>query len=270
MDGMVSLTGLRRAAADGDPVTMVNAYDSSFGRLVDESAVDLILVGDSVGVTTLGYDGTDRVTVDEMVHHTAAVARSVDDTVVVADLPFGSYNASTEDAVRTATRLKKEGGADAVKLEGGSDVADATAAIDDGGIPVFGHVGVTPQTAEDLSVVGGSDDEADRVLDAATAVDDAGAVGVVLELVTRETAAAVTDAVDAMTLGIGAGPDCDGQVLTLHDLLGLQDVLPETAAGVRGTLAADVRDRLDAFDAAVTDGRFPGDDATPTADGDDS
>lgn len=260
---MVSLTALRRAAAAGDPVTMVNAYDSSFGRLVDESAVDAILVGDSVAVTTLGYDGTDRVTLDAMVHHAAAVTRSVEDTVVVADLPFGSYNASPADAVRAATRLKKEGGADAVKLEGGSEVADAVAAITDGGVPVMGHVGVTPQTAADLSVVGGTDAEADAVLDAATAVDDAGADGVVLELVTPDAAAAVTDAVDGFTLGIGAGPACDGQVLTLHDLLGLQDVLPETAAGIAGDLASDVRDRLDAFDAAVADGRFPGDDATP-------
>lgn len=247
---------------------MVNAYDSSMARLVDESDVDMILVGDSVGVTMLGYDGTDRVTLDELVHHASAVTRVVEDTFVMVDLPFGTYNVTAADAVRAANRLKKEGGADAVKLEGGAEVADAVSAITDGGIPVFGHVGVTPQTvgADGPSVRGRTAADARRVLDDARAVDDAGAVGAVVELVADEAAATVTESVEGITIGIGAGPNCDAQVVTLHDLLGLQDVLPETAAGVRANLGEEIVDHLDGFHAAVTDGEFPGSEATESMD----
>lgn len=263
---MTTLSSLERAVAADEPVTMVNAYDSSMARLVDESDVDMILVGDSVGITTLGYDGTDRVTVDEMVHHAAAVTRAVEETFVMVDLPFGSYNADPTSAVENATRLKKEGGADAVKLEGGSEVAEAVEAITDGGIPAFGHVGVTPQTAEDLEVRAATADGAERLVRDAEALEAAGVSGLVLELVASEAAAAVTEAVDAFTIGIGAGPDCDAQVVTLHDLLGLQDVLPETAAGVRADFGERIVDHLDAFHERVTSGDFPGDEATERMD----
>jgi 3-methyl-2-oxobutanoate hydroxymethyltransferase len=259
---MATLSSLQRSVAEGDPVTMVNAYDSSMARLVDRSDIDMILVGDSVGITTLGYDGTDRVTVDEMVHHAAAVTRAVEETFVVVDLPFGAYNTGPAAAVGNANRLKKEGGADAVKLEGAREVTDAVEAITDGGIPVFGHLGVTPQTAEDLDVRAATADGARRLRQDAKAVDTAGASGMVLELVAESAAATVTESIDGFTIGIGAGPACDAQVVTLHDLLGLQDVLPETAAGVRADFGEQIVDHLDAFHRRVTEREFPGEEAT--------
>lgn len=263
---MITLSTLERKVADGEPVTMVNAYESAMARLVDRSSVDMVLVGDSVGITTLGYDGTDRVTMDEMVHHAAAVTRVVEETFVMVDLPFGAYNVDPATAVANANRLKKEGGADAVKLEGGQEAAEAVAAITAGGIPTFGHLGVTPQTAEDLDVRAATADGAERLVADAKAIDEAGASGLVLELVAEEAAAAVTDAVEAFTIGIGAGPGCDAQVVTLHDLLGLQDVLPKTAAGVRANFGEQIVEHLDAFHKQVTAGEFPGDTATSRMD----
>lgn len=258
---MTSFTDLRRVAAEDGPITMVSAYDFTTARLADRSDVDAILVGDSLGVAMLGYDGTDPVTMDEMVHHTAAVTRGVEDTFVVADLPFGSYNTAPIDAVRNATRLKKEGGADAVKLEGGREVAATVDAVGSAGIPVVGHIGVTPQTeamsGEASSFQGSTAATADAILEDAVAIDDAGAVGVVIELVTRETASAVTDAIDGFTLGICAGADCDGQVVTGPDLLGLYDLLPRSVAGMQADFGDEIVDHLDEFHTAVRDGRFP-------------
>lgn len=254
---MASLGTLRRMAAAGEPVTMVNAYDASMARLVDRSDVEMILVGDSLGITMLGYDGTDRVTVDEMVHHAGAVTRAVEGTFVMVDLPFGSYNVTPAEAVRSANRLKKEGGADAVKLEGGPEVAGAVEAVTDAGIPVFGHIGLTPQTAAGGELRGRTEAGAEQLREDARAIDEAGAAGTVLELVATEAARAITESFDGMTLGIGAGPGCDAQVVTLHDLLGLRDVLPETAAGVRGDFGDRIVDHLDDFHAAVASGAFP-------------
>lgn len=255
---MTSLAALQAKVADDEPVTMVNAYDASMARLVDRSDVEMILVGDSLGITMLGYDGTDRVTVDEMIHHAAAVTRAVEETFVMVDLPFGSYNVTPAEAVRNANRLKKEGGADAVKLEGGPEVAGAVEAVTDAGIPVFGHVGLTPQTEDGDGLRGRSGVGAERLREDARAIDEAGAVGTVLELVAADTAAEITAAFDGMTLGIGAGPDCDVQVVTLHDVLGLVDVLPETAAGVRADFGDEIVDHLDGYHAAVASGEFPG------------
>lgn len=259
---MATLSSLEQKISAGDPVTMVNAYDSAMAQLVDQSSVDMILVGDSVGITTLGYDGTDRVTVNEMVHHAAAVTRVVKETFVMVDLPFGSYNSDPVTAVENANQLKKEGGADAVKLEGGSEVAEVVDAITSGGIPVFGHMGVTPQTAEGFDVHGATVDDARRLVDDAETVDEAGASGMVLELVAESAAATVTETVDGFTIGIGAGPACDAQVVTLHDLLGLQDVLPETATGMRADFGDQIVDHLDSFHEQVTAGEFPDEDAT--------
>jgi 3-methyl-2-oxobutanoate hydroxymethyltransferase len=265
---MTTLAELHRRVAEDDPVTMVTAYDSTMAGLVDDSDVDAILVGDSVGLTTLGYDGTDRVTVDEMVHHAGAVTRAVTDTVVVVDLPFGSYNTDPAAAVENANRLKKEGGADAVKLEGGREVTGAVEAITNGGIPVFGHLGVTPQTEAIEGLRGATAEDAEALLADARAVDDAGATGMVLELVASETARTITDAVEGLTVGILAGPGCDAQVVTLHDLLGLADVLPESVSGVRGNLAEEIVDHLDGFHEAVVSGEFPGETATKRMDDD--
>lgn len=254
---MTSLGALQRKVVDDEPVTMVNAYDAATARLVDRSDVDMILVGDSLAITMLGYDGTDRVTVDEMIHHAGAVTRVVEDTFVMVDLPFGSYNVTPAEAVRNANRLKKEGGADAVKLEGGEEVAGAVEAVTDAGISVFGHIGLTPQTEGGEGLRGRSEAGAEQLHEDARAIDEAGAVGTVLELVAADAAGELTDAFDGMTIGIGAGPDCDAQVVLLHDLLGLQDVLPETVAGVGADLGAEIVDRLDAYHAAVASGEFP-------------
>jgi 3-methyl-2-oxobutanoate hydroxymethyltransferase len=264
---MTSLAALRETVAAGEAVTMVNAYDAATARLVDRSDVEMILVGDSLGITMLGYDGTDRVTVDEMIHHAAAVTRVVEETFVMVDLPFGSYNVTPAEAVRNANRLKKEGGADAVKLEGGPEVAGAVEAVTDAGIPVFGHIGLTPQTeagdglrgrteAGD-GLRGRTEAGAERLRGDARAIDEAGAVGTVLELVAADAAAEITAAFDGMTIGIGAGPDCDAQVVLLHDLLGLQDVLPETVAGVRADVGDEIVAHLDDYHAAVASGEFP-------------
>lgn len=260
---MSTLTNLRRKAQNGEPITLVNAYDFATARLVDQSDVDIILVGDSLGVTMLGYDGTDRVTLEEMIHHAKAVSRGVEDTFVMVDLPFGTYNVTPSEAVRNANRLKKEGGADAIKLEGGEEITETVEAIDAAGITVFGHMGVTPQTddASDGYVVRGqTEGDADRLIEDARAVEDAGAVGMILELVAPESAGTVTDATDGITIGIGAGPDCDAQAVTLHDLLGLYDVLPETAAGVEGGFGEEIVDHLDGYHEAVSSGDFPSED----------
>ncbi|MFC6838101.1 3-methyl-2-oxobutanoate hydroxymethyltransferase [Halomarina ordinaria] len=257
---MPSLTTLQEKAATDEPITLVNAYDYATARLVDRSDVDIALVGDSLGVTMLGYDGTDRVTVDEMVHHASAVSRAVEDTFVMVDLPFGAYNVTPAEAVRNANRLKKESGADAVKLEGGSEVAPTVEAIDAAGITVFGHLGVTPQTddaTDGYDVHGETSAEVNELVEDARAVDAAGAAGMILELVDPDAAATVTEATDGITLGIGAGPHCDAQAVTLHDLLGLQDVLPETVAGLRGTFGDDIVSHLDAYHEAVGSGEFP-------------
>ena len=265
---MTTFSALERKAETNDPITMVNAYDSSMARLVDQSDVDMILVGDSVAITTLGYDGTDRVTVDEMVHHAAAVTREVEETFVMVDLPFGAYNAAPTTAVENANRLKKAGGADAVKIEGGREITDTVAAITEGGIPVFGHIGVTPQTSASLDLHAATATEAAELVTDAQALDEADVSGMVLELVASEAAAAVTDGVDGLTIGIGAGPHCDAQVVTLHDLLGLQDVLPETAAGVRTDFGKEIIDHLNTFHERVAEAEFPGEEATSRMDPD--
>lgn len=257
---MSTLANLQRKARSGEPITLVNAYDFATAKLVDRSDVDIILVGDSLGITMLGYDGTDRVTLDEMIHHAKAVSRGVEDTFVMVDLPFGTYNVTPAEAVRNANRLKKEGGADAIKLEGGEGISDAVESIAAAGITVFGHMGVTPQTddgGDGYAVQGRAEDDADRLVEDARAVENAGAVGMILELVAPATAGMVTRATDGITIGIGAGPDCDAQAVTLHDLLGLHDVLPETAAGVAGTFGEEIVDHLDGYHAAVESGEFP-------------
>ena len=261
---MVSIATIAEKANAGEPVTMVNAYDSSMARLVDRSDVEMILVGDSVGLTTLGYDSTSRVSIEEMIHHAAAVTRVVEETPVVVDLPFGSYNVTSVDAVRNANRLRKDGRADAIKLEGGREVAECVASITEGGIPVIGYIGVTPQTTTigDDPLPGRTATEAGSIRDDAIALDEAGAVGTVLELVTTTAASAVTEAIDGMTIGIGAGSGCNAQVVTLHDLLGLGEVLPETAAGIGTDLGTAIVEHLNGFHGAVASGEFPDGNAT--------
>jgi 3-methyl-2-oxobutanoate hydroxymethyltransferase len=203
---------------------MVTGTDFSLARIADEAGVDIVLVGDSLGTVALGYESTLPVTMDEMLVFTRAVARAARRALVVADMPFLSYQVSAEEARRNAGRFVKEGGAAAVKLEGGAEVASAAASIVAMGVPVLGHVGLTPQSVHAMGgyrVQGRDEERANAILDGARALEDAGVFGVVLEGIPRALAARVTAALGVPTIGIGAGAACDGQVLLVHDLLGL-------------------------------------------------
>jgi 3-methyl-2-oxobutanoate hydroxymethyltransferase len=208
----------------GKKITMITAYSYPQGLIVDEAGIDIILVGDSLGMVELGYKDTVPVTMDEMLMHTKAVTRGVKRAHVVGDMPFMSYNISIEQGVTNAGILYKDGLADSVKLEGGQDMASVVRAIVKAGIPVFGHIGLTPQTAAMLGgfkVQGKSADQARRVVDDALALEDAGAFALILEAIPRQLAAIITQKVKIPTVGIGGGLDCDGQVLVLHDMVGL-------------------------------------------------
>jgi 3-methyl-2-oxobutanoate hydroxymethyltransferase len=208
----------------GKKITMITAYSYPQGLIVDEAGIDIILVGDSLGMVELGYKDTVPVTMDEMLMHTKAVTRGVKRAHVVSDMPFMSYNISIEQGVTNAGILYKDGLADSVKLEGGQDMVPVVRAIVKAGIPVFGHIGLTPQTAAMLGgfkVQGKSVDQARRVIDDALALEDAGAFALILEAIPRQLAAIITKKVKIPTVGIGGGLDCDGQVLVLHDMVGL-------------------------------------------------
>ena len=234
-----TVLSLAKKVGEGHRVTMVTSYDYTMATLVEESGIDMILVGDSLGMTMLGYEDTIPVTLDDMVHHTRAVTRATHDTFVVGDLPFGTYQASPEQALSSATRLMKEGCCQAVKLEGGTRVEAQIRAIVNAGIPVVGHIGMTPQSSN--------------------AFERAGAFAVVLECVPSELAAYVTERLTScLTIGIGAGADCDGQVLVCQDLLGM------TTGGFKPRFVRNfaqvgqvIRDAYHDYAAAVEDGSFP-------------
>ena len=206
-----------------EKLTMLTSYDYAFASIVDQAGIDSILVGDSVGNTVLGYTSTIPVTVEEMIHHTKAVTRGAKKALVVIDMPFMSYHESIEQAKRNAGRMIKESGADAVKLEGGTRMKEVIKALVDIEIPVMGHIGLTPQSVNRMGgyKVQGKGKEAESLILDAKAVEEAGAFSVVLECVPRKLAREITEMLTIPTIGIGAGPDCDGQVLVIHDLLGL-------------------------------------------------
>lgn len=243
------------------PVVMVTAYDTPGARIADQAGVDVILVGDSLAMVVLGYEDTLQVTVDDMVHHLAAVARARPRALVVCDMPWLSYQVSTEDAVRNAGRLVRAG-AQAVKLEGGRRRLGVVTALLDAEIPVMSHLGLTPQSVHVMGgyrVQGREAAPAVALVDDAVALAEAGSFAIVLEGVPAELAAMVTAAVPVPTIGIGAGKSCDGQVLVLHDLLGLEDrVLPRFVRRY-GSLKADAVSAVGAFAADVRAGRFPSD-----------
>jgi len=250
-----------RARKIGPPLVMVTAYDAPTARVADEAGVDIVLVGDSVAMVVLGYDDTLQVTVDDMARHVAAVARTRPRALVVADLPWMSYHLSTDEAVRNAAVLIRAGAA-AVKLEGGRRRLPVIDALLGAEIPVMGHLGLTPQSVHVMGgyrVQGQQVDAAEALIDDAVALAGAGCFAIVLECVPREVAAAVTRSVPVPTIGIGAGPDCDGQVLVFHDLVGLEDrVLPRFVRRY-GSLRADAVAAVAAFGADVRAGRFPSD-----------
>ena len=217
-------TAIREKKSKGEVITMLTAYDTAFASLLDEAGVDMLLVGDSLGNVMLGYDSTLPVTMDDMLHHARAVCRGASRSLVVADMPFMSYQISIEEALRNAGRFLKETGVQAVKLEGGKDIIPAVQAITAAGIPVVGHLGLTPQSLHQLGgfkVQGKDFAAAQRLMDDARLLEAAGAFAVVLECVPAALAAKVSQALSIPTIGIGAGNGCDGQVLVIHDLLGL-------------------------------------------------
>ena len=234
---------------------VATAYDAPFGQFVEDAGIDVILVGDSVGNVVLGYDETTPVTVGEILHHTQAVSRGTKRAHIIADMPFGSYQISNEDAVRNAIRFVKDGGACSVKLEGGVYEAERVRAIARTGIPVVGHIGVTPQTAG-LGPGFKMRTHRDRLVDDARAIESAGAYAIVLEVVDHEISREITELLSIPTIGIGSGPHCDSQVLVLHDILGMYSHSPPFAKRYAeiGRLATDA---LSDYARDVREGKFP-------------
>lgn len=243
------------------PIVMVTAYDTPSARLVDEAGVDAILVGDSLGMTVLGFDSTLPVTMDDMVRHTAAVSRGAKRALVVADMPFMSFQISPEDALRNAGRLLAEGGATAVKLEGGRGVTSVVRKLVDAGIPVMGHVGLTPQSVNQLGgyrVQARETGAAIELVEDCRALQDAGAFAVVLECIPAELAQIVSDELVIPTIGIGAGAGCDGQVQVYHDLLGMGTFTPRHAKRY-AELGNAIREAVASYAEEVRGGQFPTD-----------
>jgi 3-methyl-2-oxobutanoate hydroxymethyltransferase len=240
-------------------VTVVTAYDYTTSQLCDKAGVDMLLVGDSAGMVMLGYDNTIPVTMDQMCLFTEAVARGRQNALVVADMPFMSYQSSKSQAIENAGRLIKSG-ADAVKLEGGIEIKDTIHAIVEIGIPVMGHIGFQPQTTtlqEGYKVQAKTKDAAMKLLDSAKALEKAGVFSIALEMVTREVSKIISNTISIPTIGIGSGPDCDGQVLVVHDVLGLYEKIKPKFAKRYLELSAEIVKAIELYKNDVTSGKFP-------------
>jgi 3-methyl-2-oxobutanoate hydroxymethyltransferase len=245
-----------------EPITCLTAYDYATARLVDEAGIDIILVGDTLAQVVLGYDTTLPVTLEEMLHHTRAVRRAVKSALVVGDMPFGTYQGDAKEGVANAVRFVKEAGAEAIKLEGGDKRVDLVRRVLDAEIPVIGHIGLTPQSVHKMGgykVQGKDLSGIERLMKDAVALDRAGVFAIVLEGVPREVAAMITREVSAATIGIGAGPDCDGQVLVFHDIVNLSFAPPAKFVRHYGDAAALMRRAVERFRADVESGSYPSD-----------
>jgi 3-methyl-2-oxobutanoate hydroxymethyltransferase len=258
----ISVTSLRDKKLHREPITCLTAYDYSSARLVDEAGIDIVLVGDSLAQTMLGYDNTLSVTIKEMLHHARAVRRGLKHALLAVDMPFGSYQSDPNDAIRNAARFVKEAGAEVVKIEGGEKRSDLIRRIIDAEIPVAGHIGLTPQS---VNVMGGYKVQGkdlsgvEQLMHDAVALDRAGVAFLVLEGIPREVAAMITAEVRTPTIGIGAGPDCDGQVLVLHDILNLSFSPPAKFVRRYADAAALISDAVQAFRADVAGRQYPSD-----------
>ena len=244
-----------------EPITCLTAYDYATSRLVDEAGIDMILVGDSLAQVVLGYDTTLPVTMEEMLHHVRAVRRGVRRALLIGDMPYASYQASAEDAVRNAMQFIKAG-AEAVKLEGGAKRAELAARLLEAEVPVMGHIGLTPQAVHRMGgyrVQGKTVRAVEQLVREAQALDEAGVFALVLEGIPREVAAMITREVKCATIGIGAGPECDGQVLVIHDLIGLTFTPPAKFVRQYGDAAGLIRSAVEQFRADVSGGRYPAD-----------
>jgi 3-methyl-2-oxobutanoate hydroxymethyltransferase len=246
----------------GEKITMLTAYDASFAQLLDSVGVDVLLVGDSLGMVLLGYESTVPVSMDEMIHHASAVKRGTQNALLVGDMPFMSYQVSIEEAVRNGGRFMKEAGCDAVKLEGGIEVCETVRALVRAGISVMGHIGLTPQTAGQLGgyrVQGKDAESARKLLADAKALEKAGAFGVVLECIPDSLAGLITESLTIPTIGIGAGVNCDGQVLVSHDLLGMFEKFVPSFVKKYANLAPQMKEAVTSFMEEVRSGQYPDD-----------
>src|SRR5881397_350473 len=257
----ITTRALLQMKEKGERIVMLTCYDALFARLLDASGVDILLVGDSVNQVLAGAETTLSATLDQMIYHTKIVRRGAERAMVVCDMPFLSYQVSAEDAIRNCGRVMAETGCHAVKLEGGRPVAATVRALVDVGIPVMGHLGLTPQSVHALGgyrVQGRDEKTAERLKDDAKALEDAGAFAIVLELIPAPLASQISKALTIPTIGIGAGPACDGQVLVLHDMLGLNERFAAKFVKRYATLAEDVREAARLYAAEVREGRYPG------------
>ncbi|QJW48866.1 3-methyl-2-oxobutanoate hydroxymethyltransferase [bacterium BFN5] len=261
MKKKLTIPQFKELKAQGKKFRMVTAYDYTFASIVEKTPIEMILVGDSLGMVVLGYDSTVPVTMEDMIHHIKPVVRGAKNTFVVGDMPFGSYNVSVSEAIRNANRIIQEGGADAVKLEGGSNVLEIVSEMVKGGIPVVGHIGLTPQTATQLGgfKVQGKDTEiARKLVEDALHLEQAGAFALVLECVVAPIAQLITEKVAIPTIGIGAGPACDAQVLVMQDLLGMYDKFTPKFVKQYAQLNGQIVEALNSYAQEVSDGVFPG------------
>ena len=260
-DRPITTSSIRKKKETRTPITMVTAYDYPSAKLVDEAGADMILVGDSLGMVVLGYDSTIPVTMEDMLHHTKAVTRGAKRAFVVADLPFLSYHGTVEEAVKNAGRLMQQGLAKAVKMEGGRELTPIITRCVQAGIPVVGHIGLTPQSVHQLGgyKVQGRDLEAARkLLDEALAIQEAGAFAIVLECVPEEVAGMIVDKLDIAVIGIGAGATCDGQVLVFHDMVGYaSDITPKFVKRY-ANIGETIREAVETYNKEVEARSFPG------------
>jgi 3-methyl-2-oxobutanoate hydroxymethyltransferase len=259
--GRLSIHKLREWKAQHQRFAMITAYDYPFARLVEQAGIPIILVGDSLGSVVLGYESTIPVTMDDILYHTRAVVRATEKAIVVADMPFMSYQANADDAVRNAGRLLQEGGATAVKLEGGAHVAPLVHRMVESGIPVMGHLGLTPQSVNQFGghkVQGKTPAAAAKLLNDARSLEEAGAFAIVLETIPAPLAKMTTERLSVPTIGIGAGPHCDGQVQVLHDMLGIyDDRRPLRHAKRYAVLGETIREAVRSYIGEVEGGAFP-------------
>ena len=256
----VTTSTIQQKRDAGERITCLTAYDYATARIVDEAGIDMVLVGDSLSMVVLGHENTMAVTVDEMLHHTRAVRRAVKSALLIADMPYGSYQHSEEDGVRNAIRFVKEAGAEAVKIEGGQNRVALIHRLLDSEIPVQGHIGLTPQSLHKMGgykVQGKRMPEVDKLLRDAVALERAGIFSLVLEGIPREVAAMITREISVPTIGIGAGVECSGQVLVIHDLLNLTFTKPAKFVRQYADLAGTIRQAVEAFKTDVEGGTFP-------------
>ena len=256
----ITTSVIREKKIKGEKITMLTAYDYATAIVLDESGVDIILVGDSLGNVVLGYDNTLPVTMEDMLHHTKAVARGTKRALVIADMPFLSYQVSTEEALRNAGKFLKEAGAQGVKLEGGREIADLIRKITSIGIPVMAHLGLMPQSVHQLGgykIQGKDDATAKKLIEDARMIEEAGAFSVVLECVPAALAGKISQAIAIPTIGIGAGVDCDGQVLVINDMLGMFERFTPKFVKKYGNLNAQMKEGVKKYIDEVKSGAFP-------------